>query len=192
MKQLLLLILFVTLTLAAGTQALGPSQGEHPITQTEIVASKNPTPWPTPYPDSSPLPPDDCPVTRRPEERFIPPEPWPERPPQDTDFWYGDNGLWTNLPASGSWRQLALGEKVWWWSEEFILSEDYTPDLMVTANRLDGPAPEFSVTDATNGYHPSFNLAMLIGVQLASHGCWEFTGVYKGYQLTFVVWIPPW
>jgi hypothetical protein len=192
MKRLTLLILLVMLTLAAGAQALDQSQDEIPITRSDITAGMNPTPWPTPYPDSSLPPPDDCPVTRRPEERFIPPEPWPERPPQDVYFWYGDNGLWTALPASGSWRQLALGEKFWWWSEEFVLSEDYTPDLRVTARRLDGRAPEFNVTEATNGYHPSFELAMLIGVQLASPGCWEFTGAYKGHQLTFVLWVPPW
>lgn len=193
MKRLMLLILLIMLTLAAaGAQALDQSQDEIPITRSDITADKNPTPWPTPYPDSSLHPPDDCPVTRRPEARFIPPDPWPERPSQDTDFWYGDNGLWTALPASGSWRQLALGEKFWWWSEEFILSEDYTPDLTVTARRLDGPAPEFHVTEATNGYHPTFDLAMLIGVQLASSGCWEFTGRYKDRQLTLVIWVPPW
>lgn len=115
----------------------------------------------------------DCPVTQPPDPRFVPPQPW------------------TALPAGGSWRQLALGEKFWWWSEEFDVAADATPDLTVTARRLDGDAPAFQVSEATNGYHSSFHWAMLIGVELASPGCWEFTGQYKGHQLSFVLWVPP-
>ncbi len=132
----------------------------------------------------------DCPVTRPPEPPFIPPSPWPSKPPGTGDFWFGDSGLWTALPTSGSWRQLALGEKFWWWSEEFDVSEDWAPDLTVTARRLDGDAPPFESFEATNGYHESFNWAMLMGVKLASPGCWEFTGEYKGHQLSFVLWVP--
>ena len=133
----------------------------------------------------------DCSVTQPPEPPFIPPSPWPSQPPGTGEFWFGDDGLWTALPFSGSWRQLALGEKFWWWSEEFDVSQDATPDLTVTAKRLDGDAPPFQVSEATNGYHESFNLAMLIGVKLASPGCWEFTGQYKSHQLSFVLWVPP-
>ena len=133
----------------------------------------------------------DCPVTQPPKTPFIPPEPWPSQPPGEGQFWLGDSGLWTALPISGSWRQLALGEKFWWWSEKFDVAEDAMPDLTVTARRLDGDVPSFQVSEATNGYHESFNLAMLIGVELASPGCWEFTGQYKGHQLSFVLWVPP-
>jgi hypothetical protein len=137
------------------------------------------------------MPHTDCPVTQPPETPFIPPDPWPERPPGSDQFWYGDSALWTALPAGGSWRQLALGEKFWWWSEEFDVAEDATPDLTVTARHLDGDAPAFQSSEATNGYHHSFNWAMLVGVDLASPGCWEFTGEYKGRQLSFVLWVPP-
>lgn len=134
----------------------------------------------------------DCPITAPPETPFIPPAPWPAQPPQfPNEFWFGDAGLWTVLPASGDWRQLALGEKFWWWSEEFDVNEDTTPDLTMTARRLDGDAPVFQVSEATNGYHESFNWAMLIGVGLPSPGCWEFTGQYKGHQLSLVLWVPP-
>jgi hypothetical protein len=134
--------------------------------------------------------PFDCPVTQPPEPAFIPPAPWPAQPPGTDEFWFGTNGLWTALPRNGSWRQLALGEKFWWWSAEFDVAEDTTPDLTVRARRLDGDAPAFQVSQATNGYHESFNWAMLIGVELASPGCWEFTGHYKGHQLSFVLWVP--
>jgi hypothetical protein len=135
--------------------------------------------------------PSDCPVTQPPEPPFIPPSPWPAQPPGSDEFWFGDAGLWTALPTSGSWRQLALGEKFWWWSEAFDVRENATPDLTVTAKRLNGDAPAFRVSEATNGYHESFNWAMLIGVGLPSPGCWEVTGQYKGHQLSLVLWVPP-
>jgi hypothetical protein len=133
----------------------------------------------------------DCPVTQPPEPAFIPPAPWPAQPPGTHEFWFGDDGLWTALPYSGSWRQLALGEKFWWWSREFDVSVDPMPDLTVTARRLDGDAPSFQASRATHGYHESFHWAMLSGVRLASPGCWEFTGEYKGHRLSFVLWVPP-
>ena len=139
---------------------------------------------------------DGCPVTRPPNPPFIPPEPWPAQPPgqvsgPDTyQFWYGSPELWTALPKDGSWPQLGRGEKFWWWSERFDVNEDDTPDLVVTARRLDGEAPEFSEDHATNGYHHTFHWAMLVVVELPTPGCWEVTGVYKEQALSIVVWVP--
>jgi hypothetical protein len=62
--------------------------------------------------------------------------------------------------------------------------------LTITARRLDGDAPTFQTNEATNGYHESFNWAMLAGVELPSSGCWEFTGLYNDHQLSFVLWAP--
>ena len=131
-----------------------------------------------------------CPITLPPKTAFIPPEPWPSVPPSEDQFWYGEPGLWTALPKDGSWGQLAIGEKFWWWSEGFDVAEDETPDLVVTARRLDGDSPTYQVSDATNGYHPSFHWAMLIGVELPSPGCWEITGQYSDHELTFILWVP--
>lgn len=134
--------------------------------------------------------PADCPVTRPPANPFVPPEPWPASPPGQNRFWYGSPGLWTALPSTQDWHQLVLGEKFWWWSAEYPRPDDPTPDLVVTAERLDGKAPSFRTEDTTNGYHPSFHQAMLVGVELPSPGCWEFTGEFKGHTLTFVLWVP--
>lgn len=132
----------------------------------------------------------DCPVTKPPDPPFVPPDPWPAQPPNANQFWFGDGGLWTALPVDGSWGQLARGEKFWWWSAEFDVSVDSTPDLIVTARRLDGKAPALQPSEATNGYHNSFHWAMLTGVELATPGCWEFTGEYQGHELSFVLWVP--
>ncbi|UCF28351.1 MAG: hypothetical protein JSW42_01295 [Chloroflexota bacterium] len=139
-------------------------------------------------PANSKLP--SCPVTQPPKTAFVPPKPWPAQPPGADDFWFGDRDLWTALPSDGSWPQLALGEKFFWWSEEFDVSEDETPDLTVTARRLDREVPSLTISGATNAYHESFNWAMLVGVELASPGCWEFTGQYNDHQLSFVLWVP--
>lgn len=134
--------------------------------------------------------PAGCEVTRPPDPGFVPPALWPSQPPEDR-FWYGDASLWTALPPDGSWPQLARGEKLWWWSEQFDVSEDATPDLSVTAERIDGAAPPYQAAKATIGYHESLGQAMLVGVELPSSGCWQFTGEYKGSRLSFVVWVAP-
>lgn len=151
-----------------------------------------PTPYPTPVPESAQRPPENCPVTRPPQPRFVPPEPWPERPPDGGAFWYGSKDLWTSLPGDGTWPQLARGEKVFWWREGFDGSIENRPALGMTARRLDGAAPEArSDPPATNAYHPSFHWAILTGFELPTTGCWEITGRYHGHELTFVTWVPP-
>ena len=175
-KPLFLLITAIAVLLA-GCNTLNSSPGAAAAKQEPITPSGKA--------DNS-----SCPVTQPPQDPFIPPEPWPAEPPDEGQFWFGQDGLWTALPRDGSWRQLALGEKFWWWSEEFNVSEDATPDLQVTAERLDGKAAAYRTTEATNGFHPSFNWAMLAGVELPSPGCWQFTGEYKGQQLSFVLWAP--
>ena len=96
------------------------------------------------------------------------------------------------LPPDGRWDQLALGEKVFWWSANYNVDQEEMPDLTITARRLDGPAPDYLTNEATNASHPSFGrTAMLVGVTLGGPGCWEVSGTYRGQTLTFVVWVQP-
>ena len=177
-QLLRLLLASMTLLAAACTGTIASPAGQATVGASEVAAPGL-------------VAPADCPVTRPPEPPFLPPSPWPLQPPRTDAFWYGSAGLWTALPLSGSWPQLALGEKLWWWSERFDVSEDAAPDLTVTATRLDGDAPFFQAVEATNGYHESFGWAMLVGVEVASPGCWAFTGEYMGERLSFVVWAGP-
>jgi hypothetical protein len=136
---------------------------------------------------------EDCPVTLSPDQAFIPPEPWPSAPPDQDRFWFGSAGLWTALPNDGEWRQLALGEKFWWWSESYSASDvrqDGNPDLTVTARRVGETEPSFETSEATNGFHESFHQAMLTGVELPSPGCWQFEAEFDGATLSFIVWVP--
>ena len=133
---------------------------------------------------------DHCPVTEPPTDAFVPPQPWPEQPPEPSRFWYGEPGLWTALPLSGEWAQLANWDKFWLWSEEFDVREDETPDFVVAARRLDGTASEFHSEETTNAYHPSWHWAMLTSAHIARPGCWRFDVAYEGHTLDFVVWVP--
>lgn len=117
--------------------------------------------------------------------------PYEIRPTSPSMLWRLDGmtlAVLAERPFTG--YRMALGEKFWWWSEDFDVSEDSTPGLTITAWRLDGDAAVFQTAEATNGYHESFHWAMLAGVELASPGCWEFTGQYNGRQLSFVVLVP--
>lgn len=129
-----------------------------------------------------------CPVTRPPDPQFVPRPPYPALPPVTDSFWYGTRSLWTVLPLDGRWSQ--RGERFWWWSEEFKVADDETPDLVLTARRLDGAAPPYRTTEATNAYHQDFYWSMLVGFTLPSTGCWEITGEYRGHRLVVIQWVP--
>jgi hypothetical protein len=132
-------------------------------------------------------PPASCPVTQPPDPPFDP----LGRPVETFSgkFWYGSDNLYLALPFDGTWRQLAQGEKVLWWSANF--AGEPRPALIMRAQRLDLPDQIFEQSGATNASHSSFPAtAMLQGVQLPLPGCWEITGEYKGKALTFVVWVP--
>lgn len=132
-----------------------------------------------------------CPVTQAAEARFEPPSPYPERPPEG-QFWHGDEALWTVLTSDGVWRDLphhehGYGQKLPWWRVGYDWQEEPLPALVVSGRRLDGESPEFTVTDATNGYHPDFESFMMTGFEFPSEGCWEITGRYEDSELSFVV-----
>lgn len=133
--------------------------------------------------------PESCAVTQPPDPAFVPPSPYPAEPPGEDRFWHGTETPWTALPVDGTWQQLLYGEKVFWWREGYVWNEEPQPELTVTGRRLDGPAPVAEVSRATNAFHPSFNSAMLVGLDLPAPGCWEITGRHGNDELTFVVWV---
>ena len=141
--------------------------------------------------------PSPCPITRQPDVPFVPPAPYPaKQPPRYVDqFWYGTPELWTMLSTDGIWNalpQTATGytNKVFWWREGYSMDAEPTPQLTITARRLDAPAPSVSEADATNA-SADFGQAMLIGIDLPTLGCWEVTGHYHGHDLSFVVNVTP-
>ena len=139
---------------------------------------------------ASEIPEEMCRVTQAPGAPFVPPAPYPANPPSKDLFWYGTAALWTQLPDDGAWGQLALGEKVFWWNAGYVWDEEPSPELAVEARQLDGEATASFPGPATNAYHPTFQSAILTGIDLPTTGCWEITGKYRGTELSFVVWVP--
>lgn len=124
--------------------------------------------------------------------------------PQNTasvghSFWYGNEALWTLLPVNGTWRGLGhynadtagYRQKIFWWSAGSDWLAEPKPKLILTARRLDGDAPALATANASSAYNSDIGSAMLLGVDIPIHGCWEITGHYGGHTLSFVVSVEP-
>jgi hypothetical protein len=143
--------------------------------------------------------PETCPVTRPPDDPFLPPAPYPTDL-RENDFWLGTEKLWIPLHYPEVWKWAPhqpgheqevqpLTEKVFWWRVGYDVHAEPRPNLKVTGRRLDGPAPPLMVMPATNAYTGTWS--MLTGVYAPAPGCWEITGDYQGDKLSFIVWVEP-
>lgn len=145
-------------------------------------------------------PPATCRVTLPAAELFVPPSPYPAKPPDEGSFWFGTEKLWTRLPTEGAWRGLphyrptdsAYRQKTFWWRKGYYWRADPTPNLKVSGKRLDATARPLVASRATNGYREQdLKSFMLVGVDFPTAGCWEVTGQFGDDSLTFVVWVAP-
>jgi hypothetical protein len=127
-----------------------------------------------------------CPVTRPPRTVFVPPAPYPRRPPRlyGDVFWYGTDRLWTWLEADGTARR---SDKSFWWRRGYDWRTETSPRLLVTGRRLDVAVPAVTVAGATNGFRGDIGAFMLTGLDFPTGGCWEVTGHYRGERLRYVV-----
>jgi len=143
-------------------------------------------------PLSSPDKSDVCPVTQPPQPSFSPPI---EIEAYEGLFWYGSPALWTILPLDGTWQELphdASGytQKFGFWREGFDAISEPNPALTLTGRRLDGAAATFTESDTTHGFDET-GAFMLVGANIPTEGCWEFTAEYREASLTFVVLVTP-
>ena len=139
--------------------------------------------------------PADCPLTILQDPLFTPPSPYSDLG-FEGEFWYGSNSLWTAVPKNGVWFGLphnpeGYTQKVFWWREGYIWTEEPEPALTVSGERLDAAAPPLNASKATNAYASDIGSAMLVGVGFPTPGCWKVTGQYKTSELSFVVWVAP-
>lgn len=191
--------LFLFVALLTGC---APKAGAEPA---EVKALENPTatglpeslaPVDTATPEIVPHdPPASCPITVPQDPAFTPPVPY------DTmgfsgEFWYGSNSLWTAVRENGTWEALphnpeGYTQKVFWWRDGYIWTEEPEPELTVTAERVDAQAPSVHASKATNASASDIGSAMLVGVDLPTLGCWKITGKYADAELSFVVWVAP-
>jgi hypothetical protein len=138
--------------------------------------------------------PENCPVTRPADSRFVPPSPHPAREPGR--FWLGTDALWTSLDEDGIWKGIASAQgtrnKFWWWRKGWKWDDDLGaqgPGLVVTGRRIDGEAPPARVSPVTNG-KLSTGWAMLVMLELPTSGCWEIVGNYRSESVSMIVWLP--
>jgi hypothetical protein len=141
-------------------------------------------------------PPASCPITTLQNPSFTAPAPYSSDAPWSNQFWYGTQFLWTALPIDGIWSSLphnpeGYTQKVFWWREGYVWTEEPEPDLLVTGERLDASVPPLIASKATNAYASDIGSAMLVGVDFPALGCWKITGKYKDAELSFVVWVVP-
>lgn len=140
-------------------------------------------------------PPASCPATPPPDPPFVPPSPPAPATPRAGYFWYGTAALWTEIRREGTWwgavRASGVADKSFWWRQSYDARAEPRPDLVLTARRLDGDTPPVTLAGATHALLPEGD-AMLTGLTLPTHGCWEITGRYRDVaSLTFVVWVAP-
>jgi hypothetical protein len=166
-----------------------PPQASVETTATPAAASLGPSPATLPA-----TPPMDCPVTK-PPAGFVPPPPAPGRPPAYYDsVWYGTPALWTMVHRTGEvWAGLpqdpaGFGQKTFWWSVQWDLFAEPEPAVSVSGRRLDGPE-RFATSGLGTNAEADFGVAMLIGVEVPTAGCWELTGTYREASLTYTVWV---
>ena len=140
-------------------------------------------------------PPASCPITIPQDPPFVPPSPY-DSMGFEGEFWYGSNSLWTAVRQNGAWEALphnpeGFTQKVFWWREGYVWTEEPEPALIVTGERLDASAPPLNASKATNAYASDIGSAMLVGVDLPTLGCWKITGKYGEAEVSFVVWVAP-
>ena len=140
-------------------------------------------------------PPSSCAVTNPQDPPFTPPAPY-DSLGFEGEFWYGSKSLWTAVRENGTWEALphnpeGYTQKVFWWRDGYVWTEEPEPELIVTAERLDAKAALVQASKATNAYASDIGSAMLVGVDLPTLGCWKITGKYADAELSFVVWIAP-
>lgn len=165
-----------------------------------LISSCNPfaiaerTTVPADIPASGPTPIEvieECPVTRPPQPAFVPET---GLAPEQGQFFYGSDSLWTTLPVSGVWNALPQTEKgftqkIFWWSADFDISTEIYPSLTVTALFLDdkNTVPQTIPSSAETTGSDFSSAFMLVGMEFPTEGCWQITGAYKDVELTFTV-----
>ena len=140
--------------------------------------------------------PDSCHVTKPPAHAFVPPKPYASSIVRDA-FWFGNEKLWTFLPASGTWNGLphytpddpTFRQKLFFWHRGFNARAEPQPPLILIGKRLDGPAPPLASDRANAGWQREESPFIVTGINIPTLGCWQITAQYHAAKLTFVVWV---
>ena len=171
-RRYVLLSILILASLLAGCAPKAAAQPE------EVKALENPLPTNLPEKQTSIEsttsevvthdPPANCPITVPQNPPFAPPAPY-DAMGFEGEFWYGSSSLWTAVRENGVWEALphnpeGYTQKVFWWRDGYVWTEEPEPALTVTGERLDAPASPLNVSKATNASASDIGSAMLVGV----------------------------
>lgn len=136
---------------------------------------------------------DECPITLPPQPGYVPPEPYPARPPQLYQaVWYGTADLWTMLSPEGEiWRDLpqhrgTFTQKTLWWAEDLSTNDAPTP-LILTGRRLDRAGVFETGPSIGASFREDIGDFIVVGMEIPAAGCWELTARYGDSELSYVV-----
>jgi hypothetical protein len=143
------------------------------------------------------IPAANCRVTLPADGVFEPPSSVSLGPLRTPDrFFFGTEGLWTVLPADGTWRGQATskrGDFVYDDKFQWFRTRAFTPQdgpLTISGKRLDGSAPSFIETFDAYSFPPKHGYAMTMAtISIPAFGCWHITGHYKDQDVTFTIWV---
>jgi hypothetical protein len=136
------------------------------------------------------LPQNACLTTLPPDSPFTPPAPYDSMRAADGEFWYGTAALWTKLSVDGVWhtehnvdRNGGYVTKLIFWSRAFDSRKEHEPQLILTAKRLDGDAPQIAQVAGVTVFVLG-KPGIMIGVHIPTPGCWEVSTHYHETTVT--------
>lgn len=194
--RLLVVALAGSALVALATILLATDEGTLPATDVVL-----PTEATAPLPTDAPV---GCPLTV-PTGDFEPPDRYTQgfdqpprvaQPSAEDLRWYGNLDLWTVLSTTGDviHETKATGDfarRYFLWSvHQESPRDEPRPDVVLTAERLDGEGPTVRHTEATHGFTGD-NLFMITGLVLPEPGCWHITAEYRGHDLTWTIRADP-
>ena len=136
-----------------------------------------------------------CPTTASSNPRqFIPPA--PNRAVLERGMlWYGSERLWTQLRDDGHWLGPYRSEdrpyrnKLPLFRRQFDATKERTPPVLVTATRVDTPAP--AIHASARGVFNEDTGSFIMTALDVPVGCWQIEAQYANEPpLTFVVAVP--
>jgi hypothetical protein len=136
-----------------------------------------------------------CPTTVSTNPRqFIPPA--PNRAVLERGmFWYGSERLWTQLRGDGHWlgpyrpEDRPYRNKLPLFRRPFDVTNEPMPPVLVTARRVDTPAPAIHAS-ARGVFNEDIGPFIMTALDLPG-GCWQIEAQYANEPpLTFVVTVP--
>ncbi len=129
----------------------------------------------------------NCVTTRPDQPAFVPPDPYPATPSDESLGWFGTDALWTALSFDGTY---APRKSVWWSSRYGGGTKEPQPDISVVFERIDGVRRVVTGGSPGTGATTVDGWFMIAAIDPRESGCWRVTATYRGVSLGYVYQVP--